>query len=183
MIEELFRNNHACLVRFLAKRLGGDIDRATDIAHEAYLRVIRYQQPETGSERVVEHARAFLYRVAKNVLADEQRRDKVRHAEAHVSVEKIEIADQGPGQDRILEARDELGAVEAAAWALPSRCREVFFLSRFEEMSHAEVAKKLGISISMVEQHMMRAMWEIRQNVRGAAAEPGVETGDTRLQK
>ena len=174
-VEELFLSNHARLVQFLAKRLGGDTDRAADIAQEAYLRIIRYSDLRESDvqPREVTHPRAFLYRIAQNVLADERRRDRVRRTDAQVSAEQLEIAGQEPSQEMVLQGREELAAVEAAACALPPRCREVFFFSRFEGMSNAAVAQRLGISISMVEQHIVRAMWEIRQNVKRPVARAG----------
>ncbi len=167
-VEQLFVSNHGRLVQFLSKRLGGDTDRASDVAQEAYLRIVRYvdQRGDRVQAQTVAHPRAFLYRVAQNVLADERRRDRVRRTEAQVCSDQVEIAGQEPNQEMILQGRQELAAVEAAACALPPRCREVFFLSRFEGMSSAAVAQRLGISVSMVEQHIVRAMWEIRQNVK-----------------
>jgi RNA polymerase sigma factor (sigma-70 family) len=182
-VEELFRTNHARLVQFLAKRLGGDIDRAADIAQEAYLRIMRYERPEGAARPVVEHPKAFLYRVAQNVLADERRRDRVRRVDVQVPADQLEIAGQNPNQERILLDREELAAVEAAACDLPPRCRQVFFLSRFEDMPNAAVAKRLGISVSMVEQHIVRAMWEIRQNVQRTAVTPVGEAGGPRLRR
>lgn len=167
-VEQLFVSNHGRLVQFLSKRLGGDTDRASDIAQEAYLRIVRYADRRDGGAQshTVTHPRAFLYRVAQNVLADERRRDRVRRTEAQVCSDQVEIAGQEPNQEMVLQGREELAAVEAAACALPPRCRQVFFLSRFEGMSNAAVARRLGISVSMVEQHIVRAMWEIRQNVK-----------------
>jgi len=184
-VEELFRTNHARLVQFLAKRLGGDSDRAADIAQEAYLRLMRYEGPAGSSKQpqIVEHPKAFLYRVAQNVLADERRRDRVRRVDTQVPADQLEIAGQEPSQERILQGREELAAVEAAACALPPRCRQVFFLSRFEGMSNAGVARQLGISVSMVEQHIIRAMWEIRQNVKRTTPAPVEEAGDPRLRR
>lgn len=41
---------------------------------------------------------------------------------------------------------------------LPERCREVFEMSRFEQLKNREIAQKLGISVSAVEQHITRAL-------------------------
>ncbi|MDE7127907.1 MAG: sigma-70 family RNA polymerase sigma factor, partial [Bacteroidales bacterium] len=42
--------------------------------------------------------------------------------------------------------------------SLPERCREVFLLSRFRKMKNREIAEHLGISVSMVEKHIRRAL-------------------------
>lgn len=41
---------------------------------------------------------------------------------------------------------------------LPLKCREVFVLSRVEQMSNKSIAEKLGISVSTVEKHIGKAM-------------------------
>lgn len=42
--------------------------------------------------------------------------------------------------------------------SLPERCREVFILSRFKKMKNREIAEHLGISVSMVEKHIRKAL-------------------------
>ena len=50
---------------------------------------------------------------------------------------------------------DELSAtIEKAIDSLPGQCREIFIMSRFENMKYHEIADKLGISIKTVEKKM-----------------------------
>ncbi len=49
--------------------------------------------------------------------------------------------------------------------ALPERCRLVFTLSRFEEMSYKEIASSLGISIKTVENQMSKALKVLRASL------------------
>ena len=46
----------------------------------------------------------------------------------------------------------------AAMEDLPARTREAFVLHRFEEMQYAAIAGHMGISVSAVEKHIMRAI-------------------------
>lgn len=50
---------------------------------------------------------------------------------------------------------------------LPPKCKVVFSLSRFEEMSYAEIAQHLSVSIKAVEKHMGKALRIMRQHVYG----------------
>lgn len=54
---------------------------------------------------------------------------------------------------------DELnGQIEEVLESLPQRCREVFELSRFQDLSNREIAEKLGISVKTVKNHMTKAL-------------------------
>ena len=41
---------------------------------------------------------------------------------------------------------------------LPERCREVFMLCKLDGYSYSETAERLGISVSTVEKHMVKAL-------------------------
>ncbi len=46
---------------------------------------------------------------------------------------------------------------------LPPRCKEIFELSRFEHLSHKEIAEKLGISIQAVKNQIGKALSHLKQ--------------------
>jgi RNA polymerase sigma-70 factor (ECF subfamily) len=58
-------------------------------------------------------------------------------------------------------------AAERAIEHLPPRCREVYLLYRQHQLSYAEIAQVLEISVKTVENHLARAMQALR---RGLAA-------------
>jgi len=49
---------------------------------------------------------------------------------------------------------------------LPERCRAVFALSRFEGLSHKEIAERLGISVKTIENQITKAMKLLRESLR-----------------
>jgi RNA polymerase sigma-70 factor (ECF subfamily) len=50
--------------------------------------------------------------------------------------------------------------------SLPPRCRAVFQLSRFEELSYQEIADEMGISIKTVEHQMGKALRVLREQLK-----------------
>ena len=48
---------------------------------------------------------------------------------------------------------------------LPPKCKTVFMLSRFEEVSNAEIAQRLNISIRTVEKHISDALKHLKTNL------------------
>ncbi|MFK7906286.1 MAG: RNA polymerase sigma factor [Chitinophagales bacterium] len=67
--------------------------------------------------------------------------------------------------DQLLEFQDLQKKVHQAIDELPDRCREVFVLCRFEELSHKEIAAQLNISTKTVENQMTKALKYLRGTV------------------
>ena len=68
------------------------------------------------------------------------------------------------GQDD--QHREKQESLEVALFTaidlLPEKCRAVFNLSRFEQLSHKEIAEKLGISVKTIENQITKAMRMLR---------------------
>lgn len=45
---------------------------------------------------------------------------------------------------------------------LPAACRTAFLLNRVDGVKHRDIAHKIGISVSMVEKHIVRAFIHCR---------------------
>ena len=56
--------------------------------------------------------------------------------------------------------------VEKALQSLPEKCREIFCLQRFEDLSYAEIAEKLNISVNTVKTQITRATQKLRENLK-----------------
>lgn len=57
--------------------------------------------------------------------------------------------------------------IEQAISSLPPRCQEVFRMSYIEDLSDKQIADKLGISLSTVENHMYAALKQLRLKLNG----------------
>jgi len=63
-----------------------------------------------------------------------------------------------PNARQNLEEQELRKLIDRTIDGLPERCRLVFTLSRFEEMTYQEIANELGISIKTVENQMSKAL-------------------------
>ena len=61
-----------------------------------------------------------------------------------------------------LMADDLQVEIDQAIDSLPEKCRLVFVLSRFEDMTYQEIADQLGISIKTVENQISKALKSLR---------------------
>jgi len=71
-----------------------------------------------------------------------------------------------PSPERVLLAREELEAVWAAVASLSQQQRTIFLLRFAEEMSLAEIAALLSLSVGTVKAHLFRATAKVRETVK-----------------
>ena len=67
--------------------------------------------------------------------------------------------------ERVYSGREELGCLLTGLRELPERTRNVFLLARLENMKQAEIARRLGVSVSGVEKHLARAIAHLSQRL------------------
>jgi RNA polymerase sigma factor (sigma-70 family) len=155
----LFREYYDELVAHLTKKLRSR-DHAMDVAQETFLRVLT-QPPYVA----IEQPRAFLYKTAWNLCLDLFRKQR-RQAEESLELDEIQDAlTVSADQDAIVEAKQQVTLLCRAIQELPPKCRRVFLLHKFKERSHAEIAAQLGITKSMVEKHIIKAMVHCRHRI------------------
>lgn len=158
--EDLVRRLRAPLTRYFATRAkrGSDLE---DLVQEVFLRLARRADHEP-----VEAAGGYVFAIANSVLADSFRRNarQLPSAPNDVDTKLGGVEERSP--ERFLLGREELSVIEQALRELPERTRFAFALNRFEELSYPEIARRLGISVSAVEKHMMRALAHLARRRR-----------------
>lgn len=164
-LTQLFGELRGELLRFLAARIG-DRSEAEDLVQELWLRV------STVDPGPIANGRAYLYRVAQNLVLDrvrERRRRERRDGEwADSQTIKVagEAADARPNAADAIIEREDAAALAAAIAALPEGAGRAFRLHKLEGLPHAEVAARLGISRSGVEKHIAVAMTHLRRALK-----------------
>lgn len=154
-----FAEHRDVLLRFLARRLD-DKSLAEDFAHETWVRAAN-----SPNGAVVGNPRSYLFRIASNLVLDHQRRIGLQVELKAPEATTRAIADGQPSPESVALHRNEFARLLRAIEALPPRCRDVFVLCRFEELSHAEIAVRLGISRKTVVNHMVSALAAIERTM------------------
>lgn len=147
--EALFARHHPALERYLA-RLTGDPDLASDVAQEAFVRLL--EQPAAPAQ-----PRPWLFRVATNLVRDAARQSR-RHRELGTE-ERLGRAhgDSPPAPDREVERDDARRIVRTALDALSDKEREAL-LMREEGFKHREIADALGTTTGSIGTLLRRAL-------------------------
>lgn len=63
----------------------------------------------------------------------------------------------GPSAQELLELDDLKAKIAWSIEQLPPKCRQIFTLSRFSDMSNADIAESMGISLKTVENQITKA--------------------------
>lgn len=140
------------LTRFFRRRIRDETE-VEDLVQDVFARIVA----RDGGERV-EHLGGYILKTASSVIADWARRRSVRHADRHVDFDPDLHGGEEFDPERVLSGREDLNAAAAALLSLPERTRTVFVLRRMEGYSYREVAAHLGISVSAVEKHLVKAV-------------------------
>lgn len=159
-VEQAFRRYHGGLMNFLRQRMRSEED-AADVAQETYARLMQSYQHDL----LPETAATLIFRIAVNVANDSFRRRKSHHATDHCSADLVPLASGEPSQERRLHAQQQLERLYAAVESLPPRCQQVFLLNRVDRMTYTQIARHCGISTSMVEKHITKALATLREKV------------------
>jgi RNA polymerase sigma factor (sigma-70 family) len=152
---------HAELLAFLRSRTGCT-HTAQDLTQESLLRGLGM-----AKRGPVQHWRGLLYRIARNLLADLSRRPLPLHGVDTASERDEPAADAADQPETAVLARQQLRQLALAMEALPPRCREALELVRFEGLSYREAAQRMGVSVNMVEKHLIRAMRSLGAALNG----------------
>ena len=67
------------------------------------------------------------------------------------------------------EAHELEEILEKGISALPEKCRQVFYLSRFESLSNKSIAQQLNISPKTVENQITKALKSLKSTVEKSA--------------
>ncbi|TDX61353.1 RNA polymerase sigma-70 factor (ECF subfamily) [Methylosinus sp. sav-2] len=150
-IGELFERNKRDLLDCLTRRVG--YEDAFDLLQETFVRMLRRR--EVGP---IADEDAYLRTTAINLARDFSRHSKTMAKHVAPGDIPAEIAETGLDPSQVCEAKEGARLLYAAMKGLPPKCREVFILRRFHDLSPDEIAQRLGISRNMVLKHLRLAL-------------------------
>jgi len=159
VFEAVFRQHYASLCRY-ARQLLPDADEAEEEVQSMFVAIWE----KRSALRITSSLKSYLFQAVHNRYLNRLqhlsvRADYQRHAQ-HMG----EGTAESPVQ--VLVANELADRVQAAVQRLPEQCRLAFTLSRYEELSYAEIAEQLGISPKTVENQIGKALRFLRVELR-----------------
>lgn len=164
---ELYLNYYSKLVRF-AKEFVILEEDAENIIQDVFTDLWERHD----SIDYVENMNAYLFKLAKNKCLDYLRHKVFEEKYAEQLQTSFEIALNLQSLESFdIYDSDEKGMrrlISVAIDSLPNRCREIFILSRVENLKYKEISERLGLSVYTVKCQMSIALSRLRTklNVR-----------------
>ena len=101
--------------------------------------------------------KAYLFQAAKNKCLNELRKKKET-----VGLDRVEVSTINTSVST-LETEELYRLIQEAVFSLPDKCRNIFLLSRSENLTNQEIAQKLNISVKTVEGQITTALKKIKK--------------------
>lgn len=165
---ELLQQNNPQAIRLLfefhyhqlhrvAYRISGNPEVAKDIVQEVYIALWEGRNRLSITSSLAAYLIKMTTNRSLNYLRDTSKANTV-------SLETSYAAPATTSPDvRPMEQQELKDALAQAVSRLPPRCKAVFVLSRYEQMSYRAIAGHLGISEKMVEKHISKALKLLHQ--------------------
>ena len=146
-------------------RSADDVD---DLVQEAYAKLAAI----ASVDRIM-RPRSYFFQTVQNLLTDHIRRERIVRIEAAVEVNEFDAPDDGPDPERIVAGRREFARIAGLIDELPDRCRDIFRMRKIEGLSQREIATRLGVSESVVENDGARGLRLLMRALGGAETDGG----------
>ena len=113
----------------------------------------------------VQNPASYLYILSRNLVMDSLRKKVFAPANIDYLIDYFQ-SDAGTPQQK-LEFRELETTLHKAIETLPGKVKEVFRLSRFEGLTHEQIAERLNISPVSSKTYVVRALQHIRDYLSG----------------
>ncbi|MBC7790042.1 MAG: RNA polymerase sigma factor [Anaerolineae bacterium] len=140
-----------------------DRSEAEDVLNSSYLKVID-GRASYGSRSTF---KTWLFGVIRRTAAEHRRRSLLHRLWSGGSLDNIpETADPAPDAASMLRSAESSERLVAALGMLPPRQREVLHLVFYQDLTIAEAAQVLGVSVGTARTHYERGKTRLRSTLK-----------------
>ncbi|MCV6604255.1 MAG: sigma-70 family RNA polymerase sigma factor [Porticoccaceae bacterium] len=170
-LSDLYRRHWSRLCAYVRAQFGAGPPDPEDVVQQVFEKFA-----DLTNADAVRSPRAFLNRMAHNVVISEKRRQATRRQYAEST--QRENPDSGSydlSPERVFIAEEQFSMVEQAIAQMPEKRRQILLLNRVHGLSYAEIARRLGVSDTAIKKQMYRAVSELDVAVQQHLSEEGTQ--------
>lgn len=149
----LYREHHGWLRNWILRRVDSSAE-AADLAQDTFVKVLA-SPDNLGRLAELRQPRSFLATLAQRTVADYLRRRTLERAWLETLAQQPEAVAISP-ETRLL-LLETLIEIDAMLDGLGPRVRQAFLWSQLEGLGYAEIATRLGVTVSSVKKYMAKA--------------------------
>lgn len=124
-----------------------------DVLHEVFTNLWARRE---GVE--INHLKSYLYNAVRNRALTKIREHKFTAFDEQV-IQQLKLT---PEIEQQFDRNDAMLVIEQAAEKLPARCKDIFYMNKFQHYSTAEIAQHYNISPRTVENQLSLALKHLR---------------------
>ncbi len=132
-------------------------DEAKDLTQEIFYKI--WINRESISK--IDSFNAYLFRMVRNIIFDHYKHYLIEER----YLQEINTSAYDDSIEEALYAKELFLLIDIAVDKMPPQQKNIFIMSRKEGLSNEEIARKLDISKRTVENHLTRALAELRKIV------------------
>lgn len=161
-IERLFKDNYDGLCMYSLHYVG-DIGMAEDIVMDCFLKLSEFLE----NSRHIISLKQYIYQMVRNKSLDFVR-ESHNTVQMSTKIDEIDecLAESGQDWEEVVSRSEREAKLWKAIDQLPTMRRKVLLMSKRDEMSNNEIAKRLGISTRTVESHLYKAYLALRRKTQ-----------------
>ncbi|WP_082473111.1 MULTISPECIES: sigma-70 family RNA polymerase sigma factor [Methylobacterium] len=154
-IERIYRDHNSWLVGWI-RSYTKSISSADDIAAEVFLRLLSMENLAS-----IREPRAMMVTIARRLSIEIFRRNQLQKAyEAELAALPPCVAASPEHQLLVEEALREISRILAT---MSPKARTAFMLSQIDGMTYTDIAKEIGVSITMVRKYIAQCLLRFYQ--------------------
>jgi RNA polymerase sigma-70 factor (ECF subfamily) len=134
----------------------GNVDMAEDITQDVFVKL--WETREKIDKRTI---KAYLYTIAQNVTINQLKRQQLMFK----FKQKPTIDRDTDNPEKLAEMDEYQKKLESVLAILPEGGRQVFLMNRLEDLTYAEIAERLGLSVKAVEKRMSKVLRILREKL------------------
>ncbi|SEN96774.1 RNA polymerase sigma-70 factor, ECF subfamily [bacterium A37T11] len=152
---EIYERFWGVLLRY-AQRMLHDEEECRDVLQNTFVKLWE-KSPKLSPDTQLS---AYLYTLVRNQVLNVIAKDKLKAD--HLTDLTSYMDNAVPEADQLARTHQLHQLIEEEVGSMPEKMRQVFELSRNQQLSHKEIAVKMNISVFTVKNHITNALKRIR---------------------